>query len=129
MYVQTLEKFEDERGGLFPLGFDRLPFVPKRLFVVSDVPKGIKRGDHAHYVTEQFLICLEGEIEVLLDDGKKEVRVSLLPMQGVHVPAKVWDSQVFKTGKDILLVLASTDYDREDYIESLSLFKDLFDER
>ena len=129
MYVQTLEKFEDERGGLFPLGFDRLPFVPKRLFVVSDVPKGVKRGDHAHYVTEQFLICLEGEIEVLLDDGKKEVRVPLLPMQGVHVPARVWDSQVFKTGKDILLVLASTDYDREDYIESLSLFKDLCNER
>ena len=44
-------------------------------------------------------------IEVLLDDGKKEVRVPLLPMQGVHVPARVWDSQVFKTGKDILLVL------------------------
>ena len=46
-------------------------------------------------------------------------------MQGVYVPNLTRDSQVFKTGDDILLVLASTDYNREDYIESISAFERL----
>lgn len=116
MYIHSIENFSDDRGCLYPLEFDKVPFAPKRLFVVSDVPKGKARGGHAHYQTEQFLICLAGEIDVTLDDGKEETKVSLSPVQGVHVPAMVWDSQVFKTGKDILLVLASTEYNKDDYI-------------
>jgi len=125
VYVQSLEKFDDERGCLFPFDFSKIPFSPKRLFVVSEVPKGEKRGNHAHYKTEQFLICLKGKIEVLLYQNGIERSVILHPMQGVYVANLVWDSQVFKTGKDILLVLASTDYDRDDYIESLSLFDEI----
>jgi len=125
MYKQTLEKFDDERGCLYPLDFAKLPFVPKRLFVVSGVPQSERRGGHAHYKTEQYLICLQGFVEVILDDGHIETTITLTPMQGLHVPALVWDSQVFRTGKDILLVLASTDYNREDYIESPSIFKAL----
>ena len=119
MYKQSLENFSDDRGDLHPLDFDRLPFFPKRLFVVSNVPKGETRGGHAHFKTRQFLICLEGEIEVILDDGKTKSSITLTPTEGVYVPELVWDSQVFKTDKDILLVLASTHYDRSDYIESL----------
>jgi len=122
MYKQTLENFSDERGNLYPLEFDRLPFSPKRLFVVSDVPKGETRGEHAHFKTEQFLICLSGEIDVILDNGKTKTKISLTSFQGVYVPAGIWDSQIFKTGADSLLVLASTEYDSTDYIESYSIF-------
>ena len=125
MYKQTLEKFEDTRGCLYPFDFDKIPFQPNRVFFVSEVPKGIKRGDHAHYETEQYLICLKGEVEVFLYDGEKTSSILLKPMQGVYVPKLIWDSQIFKTGEDILLVLASTDYNKEDYIESLSLFEAL----
>ena len=125
MYIQTLEKFEDDRGCLFPFDFSKIPFTPKRFFIVSDVPKGQMRGDHAHHKTEQFLVCLKGSIEVILYAAGSHRTFTLQSMQGVYVPNLVWDSQVFKTGKDVLLVLASTDYDRDDYIESLSLFEEL----
>lgn len=119
---QSLENFSDDRGDLHPLDFDRLSFLPKRLFVVSNVPKGETRGGHAHFKTMQFLICLEGEIDVILDDGKTKSVISLIPTEGVYVPELVWDSQVFKTDKAILLVLASTHYNKSDYIESYSTF-------
>jgi UDP-2-acetamido-3-amino-2,3-dideoxy-glucuronate N-acetyltransferase len=125
MFVESLKSFTDDRGVLYPLNFDEIPFHPKRMFFVSEVPQGVKRGDHAHYETEQFLVCLQGEIEVLLYDGHEYTSTLLKPMQGVYVPKLIWDSQIFKTGKDVLLVLASTDYDREDYIESPSVFKAL----
>ena len=123
MYIQSLESFSDTRGDLYPLDFERVPFVPKRLFIVSDVPRGEVRGEHAHYQTEQFLICMAGEIEVVLYDGKEESKITLLPFEGVHIPHLIWDYQIFKTGKDILLVLASTSYDRRDYIESMEDYK------
>ena len=123
MYIQSLESFSDERGDLYPLDFERVPFHPKRLFVVSNVPKNEIRGEHAHYQTHQFLICLQGEIEVVLFDGEEVSTVTLRPFEGVHIPNLVWDYQKFKTGEDILLVLASTNYDREDYIESLAVYK------
>jgi len=125
MYKQTLEKFDDSRGCLYPLEFEKLPFYPKRFFIISDVPQGEKRGGHAHYHTEQYLICLKGKIEVSLHDGEVESFIILEPMQGLLVPSLVWDSQSFLTGEDILLVLASTSYNREDYIESFSVFKAL----
>ena len=125
MFVESLKAYTDERGVLHPLNFDELPFHPKRMFMVSQVPKGMRRGDHAHYETEQFLLCLAGEVEVLLDNGQETTSTMLTPMQGLYIPKLVWDSQIFKTGNEVLLVLASTDYDREDYIESSSVFKAL----
>ena len=125
MFIESLKSFTDDRGVLRPFSFSELPFSPKRMFLVSDAPKGIMRGEHAHYETEQFLICLEGEITVYLYDGVKDSVKTLKPFQGIYVPKMVWDSQKFNTGKDILLVLASTEYDKEDYITSLPLFKEL----
>ena len=125
MFIESLKAYTDERGVLHPLNFDELPFTPRRMFLVSDVPAGVKRGDHAHYKTEQYLICLKGEIDVFLYDGQNTSRTTLQPMQGVYVPNLIWDSQVFKTGDDILLVFASTDYDREDYIECVGRFEAL----
>ena len=125
MFVESLKSYTDNRGVLYPLNFSEIPFQPKRMFFVFEVPKGVKRGGHAHHETEQFLICLKGEIEVLLYDGHEHSSTLLKPMQGVYVPKLVWDSQIFKTGEDVLLVLASTDYNREDYIESFSVFKAL----
>jgi UDP-2-acetamido-3-amino-2,3-dideoxy-glucuronate N-acetyltransferase len=123
MFVESLKSYTDDRGDLYPINFNEIPFQPKRMFIVSEVPKGVKRGDHAHFETEQFLICLKGQVEVILYDGYETVKTVLNPMQGVYVPNLVWDSQIFNTGDDILLVLASTDYDREDYIEDPAVFK------
>jgi len=125
MFVESLKSYTDDRGMLYPLNFSEIPFKPKRMFTVINVPKGVKRGNHAHYETEQFLICLRGEVEVDLYDGYEHTSTSLKPMQGLYVPKLIWDSQIFKTGDDLLLVLASTDYDREDYIESSSVFEAL----
>ena len=118
MHIKEIEGFSDVRGNLHALSFSSLPFTPKRIFVVSNVPKGETRGGHAHHNTEQLLICLEGEILVKLFDGEVTKTYTLNPMQFIHVPSKIWDAQEFKTTGSVLLVLASTEYNREDYIES-----------
>lgn len=115
--------FTDSRGGyLIPIEFNKLTFIPKRVFTVSDVPQGQIRGDHAHHQTEQLLLCVKGEILVYLDNGSEKTETLLTNGQSIHIPSMVWDSQKFLTGNEFMLVLASTSYDINDYILDKNMF-------
>ena len=121
-YIEKLKRFNDPRGDLLPLNFSTLPFNPKRFFLVTGVPKGVKRGDHAHFSTKQLLICLRGKIEVELFDGVATSLYELKEGDSIYVPEMIWDSQVFKTGEDLLLVLASTEFNKVDYITDKQMY-------
>lgn len=118
--------FHDEKGTLVPIEFSTLPFVPQRIFYVYNVPEGMVRGNHAHYKTQQFLICLKGEIVVTLNDGIHDTEIfELQEGHSCFVDKMIWDSQIFMTGKDVLLVLSSTPYDKDDYIFNYFDFKNI----
>ena len=114
-----------DRGKLGVIEFYDLPFIPKRVFYIYDVNDLEVRGNHAHYRTQQFLICLQGECGVGLFDGNDTQEVHLNnPEQGLFIPEMVWDSQLYS--KDaVLVVLASTHYNPDDYITDYDEFKRL----
>src|ERR1700754_5365295 len=61
---------KDPRGDLTVGEFENeFPFRPKRYFIVSGVPSGGIRGEHAHKECHQFLICAYGQCSVTVDDG------------------------------------------------------------
>ena len=114
---KKLKEFRDDRGSLVPMEIEEvIDFVPKRLFYVTGVPKGLRRGDHAHYKNKQVLVCVKGQIGVSLANKDFERYFILDENEYVYVPNFVWDAQVFLTGEDVLLVLCSTSYDEHDYI-------------
>lgn len=118
--------FTDERGGnLIPLHFSDLNFIPKRIFTVTDVPKNSIRGEHAHHETIQYLWCVKGKILVGLDNGNYVSEKILNPGHGIYIENLVWDYQKFLTGNDVMVVLASTLYNPDDYINDKSKFYDL----
>lgn len=125
-----LPKVVDLRGGLTFGEFDRhLPFLPRRYFVILDVPSKEVRGEHAHRKQHQFLVCLKGSCNVVVDDGKTREEVVLnRPDVGLHVPPMVWATQYQYSPEAVLMVLASDVYDAGDYIrdydEFLQLVKD-----
>jgi dTDP-4-dehydrorhamnose 3,5-epimerase-like enzyme len=112
----VLNKYQDERGVLVPINFSELPFEPKRLFYVMNVPKDIWRGGHAHYNTIQALICLKGRILIKIETKNIEEEITLNEGQMYVIDKFTWDSQKFLDDNSILLVVCSTEYDREDYI-------------
>lgn len=105
-------------GFLSVIEFKDMPFTPRRCFWVTCVPAGEVRGGHAHYKTQQVLVCVRGHVEVRLDfgDGMVDTR-TLGPDEWSYVPAMVWDEQRFESPDAVLLVLANTEYDKADYIE------------
>jgi acetyltransferase-like isoleucine patch superfamily enzyme len=94
-----------------------LPFQPKRFFVVFDVPNREVRGAHAHHALHQFLVCLRGDLALLVDDGRRREEMILAgPQLGVHLAPMVWAVQYKFSHDAMLLVLASDKYDPSSYI-------------
>jgi UDP-2-acetamido-3-amino-2,3-dideoxy-glucuronate N-acetyltransferase len=126
--IHQFPMIPDLRGNLTVGEFDRhIPFIPKRYFMVFDVPSRETRGEHAHRECHQFLICIRGSCAVLADDGVNRTEVLLdSPDKGVYLPPMVWGVQ-YKYSKDaVLLVFASHYYDAADYIRNYSDFIEFF---
>lgn len=119
-----LSQHRDERGSLFAMDFlDDLPFAPRRIFAVVDVPAALVRGEHAHRRCHQFLIALAGSVTVLVDDGRSRTEVLLDdPGVGLHVPPMNWGAQFGHAPGTVLGVLASEHYAEADYIRDYDEF-------
>lgn len=100
-----------------------LPFDPRRFFVLFNVPGREVRGEHAHRACHQFLVCVKGQVTLLVDDGTAREQVLLdSPAIGVHIPPMIWAAQYAYSEDAVLLVLASDVYDPDDYIRDYSDF-------
>lgn len=126
----TLHKFpfiKDMRGSLSVGEFERtIPFSPKRHFLVFDVPNREVRGEHAHHVCHQFLICVKGSCSAVADDGENRQEFLLdKPNVGLYMPPMIWGTQYKYSSDAVLLVFASEYYDPNDYIRDYSEFLSL----
>jgi hypothetical protein len=102
----------------------KVPFTPKRIFYLYDIPGGASRGAHAHKDCHQFLIAASGAFEVLLDDGKTQRIVQLnRPDIGLHIPPMIWASEINFSSGSVCLVLASHKYDANDYIRDYNAYQ------
>jgi len=117
--------FRDERGWLLPFEFSKLPFIPKRIFFVADVPQGMRRGEHAHFQTQQYLICISGRVRIGLHNGTQLEEREIGQGESVFIDKMIWDYQDFLTGKDCIAVLCSTVYDPSDYILTFKGYLDV----
>ena len=123
----SLKKFKlvpDLRGALSVGEFDReIPFMPKRYFLVFDVPTAETRGEHAHKICHQFLIAVRGSVNVVADDGDtREEFVLNRPDIGLHLPPMTWGIQYNYSADAMLLVFASHYYDAQDYVRDYAEF-------
>jgi len=109
---------KDLRGSLtFAEVNGLLPFLPKRFFLIYNVPSQEIRGEHAHRVQHQFLVCLHGSCTVMVEDGQFRAEVKLTqPTVGLYIPPMVWATEYQYSRDAELLVLASDIYQAEDYI-------------
>jgi acetyltransferase-like isoleucine patch superfamily enzyme len=114
----------DLRGNLTVGEFDRqVPFKPLRYFMVFGVPSREIRGEHAHHVCHQFLICVRGSCAVVADDGIQRLEVALdAPDRGIYLPPLTWGVQYKYSADAVLLVFASDYYDAADYIREYDEF-------
>lgn len=122
--IYKLPKVSDIRGDLSFGEYEKnIPFLVRRFFLVYNVPSKEVRGEHAHKKLHQFLICLKGELTVIVDDGRKTLEIPLTSMKiGIHIPPLVWSIQYKYSQDAMLLVLTSDEYNPDDYIRDYKEF-------
>lgn len=100
-----------------------VPFEPKRTYFIVGVPKGAKRGCHAHRELEQVMIALTGSFFVTIDDGLVKTDYLLdSPGRALYVKRGAWrEMSRFSTGA-VCLVVASMPYEEADYIRNYEEF-------
>lgn len=100
-----------------------LPFPFKRIYYVYGVPQNETRGYHAHKCLRQMLICLTGECEIMLDNGKEKHKTLLNnPSEGLMIEPGIWHTMQFLEKQTILMVVASEHYNENDYIRDYDDF-------
>ena len=125
--VQMLEFQQrgDERGHLVIAegGID-VPFEIKRVFYIYGSDKDVVRGQHANRKTEFVLINVAGTSKVKVKDGEGNEAIFCLnrPHTGIYLPNMVWKDMYYFSEDSVLLVLASTHYDPEEYIRDYDEF-------
>ncbi len=119
-----LPKISDRAGNITAIENSiNVPFDVKRIYYLYDIPGGQSRGAHAHIECHQFLVAVSGSFEVELDDGINKETVYLnQPYKGLHIKPGIWACEVNFSSGAICLVLASHDYDENDYIRNYKDF-------
>ena len=122
-----LRNVEDMQGNISAAEWHQdLPFIPCRVFLVYGVPNFIIRKEHAHKECHQFLVCVHGSLTVVVDDGEKREEYILdQPCLGLYIPPRIWGIQYKYSSDTVLMVLASHEYDPDDYIRDYNDFLNL----
>ena len=105
-------------------GSREIPFEIKRIYYISKVPEGVKRGFHAHKELKQFLFCPYGKIQLILENknGREEIELSD-PSIGVVIEQCTWREMLWLQKDSVLCVAASDYYKPEDYIRDYAVFR------
>lgn len=125
--LHVLPKISDPRGNLTFIENSRhVPFDIQRVFFLYDVPTAEGRGAHAHRGQQQFLVCLSGSFDVLVDDGSERRTIHLnRPWQGLHIPAMIWAAELNFDPGSVCLSLSSHLYCEQDYVRDYEEFRRL----
>lgn len=122
--VVHFTRYADPNGVLCVYESGRgVPFDIRRVFTIS-ADAGDIRGDHAHKLCTQLLVCVSGRIEVTSDDGSILVQHLLdNPGDGLLVPPGVWLREEYLTPGAVLMVLCDRNYEPNEYIRDYNEFR------
>lgn len=118
------QNYNDKRGCLVVAEYEKeIPFLVRRVYYIHSVPDGEKRGFHSHKRLQQIYIAIKGSCKVMLTSGNETKDVVLAdPSVGLYIGNDVW-REIYNFSEDaVLLVLASEEYDEDDYIRKYDEF-------
>ncbi len=120
--IRTIPTVDAGELSFFETGQD-IDFVIKRIYYISKVPEGVRRGFHAHKKLKQVLYCPYGKIQLVLDNGKRREEITLSdPSIGIVIDHPVWREMLWLQKDSVLCVAGSELYDADDYIRDYASY-------
>lgn len=122
--IVNLPKILDKRGNLsFFENPNQLPFEIARTYWIYDVPGGDVRGSHAFKEQQEFIVALSGSFDIILHDGKNEMKFSLnRSYEGLYIPKMYWRKLENFSTNSLALIVSDKKYDKNDYVRNFEQF-------
>lgn len=123
--ILTFPKIEDPRGNLsFMQHPQQLPFEPKRVYWIYDVPGGEMRHGHAFRRQCEVIIALSGSFDVVVTrpDGREDTYRLARSYQGLYLQPMTWRRLDNFSTNSVALVISSDLYSPDDYIEDFACY-------
>ena len=123
-----VQRVPDKRGLMTIVSNRMIPFQVERVFSISS--KNTIRGNHAHKDCTQFIVCLSGLLDVLVDDGLTKQKYTLTSSsEGLIIPPGIWAHQEYGAVETMINVYCDQDYRESDYIRNYEDFINYKNER
>jgi hypothetical protein len=100
-----------------------VPFKIQRVYWIHGVPEGEERGMHSNRVCWEYVVAVNGSVDITLEDaeGRRTYRLDS-KKKGLLIPPDTWDEIRNFSHDAVLLVLASHSYDEGAYVNSYEEF-------
>lgn len=123
VHIKTISTIDAGELSFFEATHE-IPFEIKRIYYISKVPEGVRRGFHAHKELKQVLFCPYGRIQLILENksGREEIELSD-PSIGVVIDQCTWREMLWLQKDSVLCVAASDFYKVEDYMRDYNEFR------
>src|SRR5687767_4477785 len=108
-YIITLSKNSTKEGLLsFIEESEDLPIEIKRVYWIYDVSNDAERGNHAHLNSDRIMVCLQGKVEISIENIRGDIYSFILqdPGQALYFPRNHWIKLTITQGS-VLVVMAS----------------------
>ncbi|HEV2613535.1 MAG TPA: FdtA/QdtA family cupin domain-containing protein [Gammaproteobacteria bacterium] len=121
--VVQIPSITDERGAISFVQLGQLlDFAINRVYWLYDLKN--TRGGHAHKQLKQFIFCVHGSVDFVLDDVTHKQIITLdSPNKGLIIEKPMWREVQNSSPDAAVIILASDIYDEQDYIRSYDEFK------
>ena len=102
IHIKTIPTVDAGELSFFESTHD-VPFDIKRMYYISKVPEGVRRGFHAHKELKQLLFCPYGRIQLILENknGRAEIERSD-PSLGVVIDQLTWREMLWLQKASVL---------------------------
>lgn len=121
----TFKDIYDSEGHLTPIEVGQdVTFAIKRVYYITRVTEGKRRGFHSHRNLHQVLICVSGSVRILVKTPFEAEIITLDdPAKGLFIGPMIWREMFDFTENSALVVLASEHYIEADYIRDYRIYE------
>ncbi|GHU04103.1 hypothetical protein FACS1894205_1750 [Alphaproteobacteria bacterium] len=96
----------------------------KRVYYIHGTRRNVDRGFHAHKTLRQCIVALGGTVVFRLEGKGGEFKFTLNePDEALLIPPGYWREMTGMDSDTVIMVLASHEYDEEDYIRNYDDFQ------
>jgi len=117
-YFIQLKSNSDSRGEIYFSEYGELPFEPVRFFFLRPGSLLSARGEHGHHTCWQLIFPVDDSIIIISGPEGKESQFNLPLGSALVIPPKNWCKVLFSSKNSVAVILASHEYDPEDYFYS-----------